>query len=223
MQDFAAERATMVDTQIRTNDVTNKPLLEALYTVPREAYVPASARPLAYMDNDLVVQSASDSAPARALVAPMTFAKLAQLAAVSSTDKVLDIGSATGYSTAVFARLADSVTGLEHSPALADEARKTLAAQGITNASIQTGPLPAGWLGGAPYDVIFFNGSAHEVPENLFAQLAEGGRLIAIIARAANGKAYLYRKNKGEIAGRSMFDASAPQLLGFAEEPRFVF
>lgn len=223
MLDFAAERATMVDTQIRTNDVTNKPLLEALYSVPREEFVPASIRPLAYMDTDVTVQGANGAAPARCLIAPMVFAKLAQLAAVRPQDKVLDLGAATGYSTAVFARLAASVTGVECSAPLADEARKTLAAQGVGNASIQTGSLEAGWAEGAPYDVIFLNGSANKVPETLFAQLAEGGRLVAIIARTQNGKAYLFQKVKGETTGRAVFDAGAPQLPGFAELPGFVF
>ena len=127
----------------------------------------------------------------------MTFAKLAQLAAVSSSDKVLDIGSATGYSTAVFARLANSVIGLEYSPALADEARKTLAAQGIANAAIQTGPLEAGWPAGAPYDVIFINGSAHEIPENLFAQLAEGGRTRCNHSASYEWKGLPLQENQG--------------------------
>jgi protein-L-isoaspartate(D-aspartate) O-methyltransferase len=223
MQNFAAERATMVDSQIRTNDVTNKALLEALYAVPREAYVPASVRSLAYMDSEVTVQTGNGAAPARTLLAPMVFAKLAQLAAVGPSDKVLDIGSATGYSTAVFARLAASATGLECSPALAEEARKTLAAQGVNNASIQTGPLEAGWPAGAPYNVIFINGSVNKVPETLLAQLAEGGRLVAIIARTQNGKAYLFQKVKGESSGRSFFDAGAPQLPGFTEAPVFVF
>jgi protein-L-isoaspartate(D-aspartate) O-methyltransferase len=223
MQDFAAERATMVDTQIRTNDVTNKALLVALYSVPREAYVPTSTRPLSYMDTDVTIQAANGSAPCRALVAPMLFAKLAQLAAVGPSDKVLDIGAGTGYSTAVFARIANSVVGLECSAPLAAEAQKTLSAQGIGNASVQTGPLEAGCPSGAPYDVIFINGSANAIPETLFAQLAEGGRLVAVIARSQNGKGYLFQKIKGEISGRPMFDAGAPQLPGFIENPGFVF
>jgi protein-L-isoaspartate(D-aspartate) O-methyltransferase len=223
MQNFAAERATMVDSQIRTNDVTNKRLLEALYTVPREAFAPASARALAYMDSDLPVAPANGSAPGRRLLAPMTFAKLTQLAAVQESDKVLDVGAATGYSTAVFARLAASVVGLECSPALADEARRTLAALGASNARTETGPLEAGWPADAPYDVIFFNGSVNKVPENLFADLAEGGRLVAIIAPSMNGKACLYQKTRGQVSGRAMFDAGAPQLPGFAEAPQFVF
>jgi protein-L-isoaspartate(D-aspartate) O-methyltransferase len=223
MQDFAAERTTMVNTQIRTNDVTNKPLLEALYTAPREAFVPPAMRPIAYMDGDLPVEAARPGAGARRLLSPMVFAKLVQLAAIRETDKVLDVGAATGYSTAVLARLAASVVGIECSEALADEAGRNLAAQGIANASIVAGPLDAGWAAGAPYDVIFVNGAANKIPENLFAQLAEGGRLVAIIVNGMNGKAYLFRKIKGEAHGRAAFDAGAGILPGFVEEPRFVF
>jgi protein-L-isoaspartate(D-aspartate) O-methyltransferase len=223
MQNFAAERTTMVDTQIRTNDVTWRPLLEALYTVPREAYVPAAARPLAYMDNDLPLPPASAGTPSRRLLAPMVFAKLAQLAAIRETDKVLDVGAATGYSTAVLARLSASVVGLECSASLADEARGNLVAQGVGNASVVTGPLEAGCAAQGPYDVIFVNGSVNKVSENLLAQLAEGGRLVAIIAETMNGKAYLFQKVKGEVHGRAVFDAGAGPLPGFAETAKFVF
>lgn len=220
---FAAERITMVDTQIRTNDVTHKPLLEALYAVPREAYSPPAARPLAYMDDPLPVERADGSRPTRSLLAPMLFARLAQLAALRESDKVLDVGAATGYSSAVLARLAASVVGLECSESLAGQARSALAAQGVANASIVTGPLEAGWAAEAPYDVIFINGSVSRIPEPLFAQLAEGGRLVAILAQTMNGKACLYQKTNGIVCGRPVFDAGAAQLPGFAEDLKFVF
>jgi protein-L-isoaspartate(D-aspartate) O-methyltransferase len=179
------------------------------------------------MDESLEVFPAVDGAPARFLLAPMVLARLVQLAAVEAKDKVLDIGCATGYSTAVLSRLARFVIGLEPEPELADAARRNLRALGIDNAKIVTGALAGGHEEGAPYDAILLNGGVPAVPQGLIAQLAEGGRLAGVVtggaANASQGKACLFVKVGGEASGLAHFDAGAKPLPGFAPEPCFTF
>ena len=225
--DFARQRSLMIEQQIRPNAVTDRRLLAAMGEVPREMFVPSARRLLAYSDEALEVLPALDGAPARYLLAPMVLAKLLQLAAVEATDAVLDIGCATGYSTALLAALSGCVIGLESEPTLAAIAADNLAALGIGNAEIVFADLAAGFHEGAPYDVIFLNGSVPDEPANLTAQLKEGGRLVGVIAAgsagARQGKAYLLVKVDGEMSGLPHFDAGAPPLPGFALAPRFVF
>jgi len=225
--DFARQRSGMIEQQIRPNAVTDRSLLAAMGEVPREMFVPPSRRLLAYSDEALEVLPAIDGAPARFLLAPMVLAKLLQLAAVEATDHVLDIGCATGYSTALLAALSRGVIGLESEPTLAAIAADNLAALGIGDAEIVVADLAAGYSEAAPYDVIFLNGSVPDEPTRLTAQLKEGGRLVAVVATGRcggrQGKAYLFVKVDGEMSGVPHFDAGAPPLPGFALPPRFVF
>ena len=225
--DFARQRSGMIEQQIRPNAVTDRRLLAAMGEVPREMFVPSSRRLLAYSDEALEVLPAIEGAPPRFLLAPMVLAKLVQLAGVEATDRVLDVGCATGYSTALLAALSDSVIGLESDPTLVASSRDTLAALGIGNAEIVVGDLAAGYSEGGLYDVIFLNGSVPDEPTGLTAQLKEGGRLAAVVATgragARQGKACLFVKIDGEMSGLPHFDAGAPPLPGFAPVPRFVF
>ena len=226
MIDFARQRLTMVETQIRPNEVTDPRLLATLRAVPRERFVPPELRPLAYMDEAIEVFPSIDGAPARFLLAPMVLARLVQLAAVESDDKVLDVGCATGYSAAVLAGLGRSVIGLEAEPELAEAARGALREVGIVNAEIVEGPLGRGYQEAGPYDVILLNGRVPEPPDSLTSQLSEGGRLAAVLSNGAagdQGKAFLFVKVGGEVSGVPHFDAGARPLPGFAPEPCFSF
>jgi protein-L-isoaspartate(D-aspartate) O-methyltransferase len=136
---------------------------------------------------------------------------------------LLDVGCATGYSTALLAELAGSVVGLEEDESLARQARETLAQLGRTNAKIVTGPLARGCALDGPYDAIFLQGSVEVVPPALLAQLNEGGRLTCVLGRGPGAKAMLFRHIGGEVGGRAIFDAAAPPLPGFAKPPPFVF
>ena len=211
----------MVEGQVRTSDVTDPGLLAAMLELPREAFVPAGKADVAYLDRDLPVHGRG--AATRCLLKPMVLAKLIQAAAVSETDRVLDIACATGYSTAVLAHLAAHVVALDEDAVLARAAESTLQALGIDNVKIATGPLTAGAPADAPYDVIVLNGAAEVVPEALFAQLKDGGRLVCVLRQGAVGRAMLYTAVEGDISGRAVFDAAAPLLLGFARPPAFVF
>ena len=221
MTDFAALRRMMVDSQVRTADVTDPRLLAAMLSVPRERFCPGETASLAYLDLDVAVSGPGQ--PVRRLLKPMVLAKLLQAAGVAATDHVLDVGCATGYSTALLAHLADSVVGIEEDAVLARQAADALASAGLANAKIVTGPLSKGCPGDGPYDLILLQGSSEMEPAALFDQLKEGGRLAFVFARGPAAKAMLYRRIEGDISGRAIFDATASPLPGFAKPAEFVF
>jgi protein-L-isoaspartate(D-aspartate) O-methyltransferase len=154
---------------------------------------------------------------------PRTFAKLLQLAAVAPESRVLDVGCATGYSTAVLSFLAREVVGLEQDPALAAKATENLAATGATNTRIVTGPLSAGLPAQAPFDVILVNGAVALEPKELLSQLADGGRLATVWRAGAAGYAVLYLNHEGALGERRAFDAFLPVLPGFEKPQGFSF
>jgi protein-L-isoaspartate(D-aspartate) O-methyltransferase len=223
MTDFKAQRLAMVESQLRPNEVTDPRLLAAMRSLPREEFVPARLRSLAYIDEAIEILPSVDGAPARYLLAPMVLARLIQLAAARPEDTVLDVGCGTGYSTAVLAQLAGKVIGLEPEPELADAAREALRKLGIANAEIVEGPLAGGHRREAPYDAILLNGSVPEPPEALLEQVREGGRLAAVLSTGIQGKAYLFVKVAGEASGVPHFDAGARPLPGFQPAPAFTF
>ncbi len=221
MTDFAAARRMMVDGQIRPNDVHDLRIIAAMLEIPRERFVPASHAEFAYADLDLPL--GTNEQPARRLLKPMVLAKMAQAAAVGASDRVLDVGCAMGYSSAVLARLAQSVVALEEDPVLAKSAEQALSDLHTSNVSVVNGPAIKGWPARAPYDVIFLDGATEVVPKSLFGQLKEEGRLIAIMGRGPAGRVILYRCVGGNVSGWPVFDAAAALLPGFAEPSTFVF
>jgi protein-L-isoaspartate(D-aspartate) O-methyltransferase len=223
MTDFAAARRMMVDGQVRTSDVTDPRIIAAMLELPRERFVPESKAALAYLDLDIPVTAPTAGQPARCLLKPMVLAKMVQAAAVSASDHVLDVGCATGYSSALLARLARSVVALEADDPLAHGAREALSAIGADNLAVVKGPLTEGWPAAAPYDLIFLNGATEIVPRGLAGQLREGGRLVVVQGRAPGGQAMLYRRVGGDVSGWPIFDTGAPLLPGFAAPPAFVF
>jgi protein-L-isoaspartate(D-aspartate) O-methyltransferase len=218
MPDYAALRANMVATQIQTYSVTDERLLDAFRKVPREQFVPADKRGIAYAETPIEI------VPGRWLMPAGTFARLIQIAEVLPSDSILDVGCATGYSTAVLARLARQVVGLEEDAALVRIGSETMRRSAdAANATVVQGVLARGDRSGAPYKVIFVEGGVEEIPEALFALLAEGGRLVTIIQREAMGRAIVFFKEEGVIGHRFDFDASASVLPGFRKPPAFVF
>jgi protein-L-isoaspartate(D-aspartate) O-methyltransferase len=230
MVDFRAARRAMVDGQIRTNDVIDLELIDAMLDIPREAFVPERLAPVAYLDRDLALPTQDGAA--RYLLKPVVTARLIQAADVGSKDRVLVVGSGAGYSAAVLSRLAGSVVALEEDPALAQAARVALEHLGLATVTSVIGPLPGGWPAAAPFDVILVEGGVEALPDALVAQLSEGGRLVAVVyggdgpeahVESSVGRATLFRAVRGEVGGLTLFDASAPLLPGFRKSPTFVF
>lgn len=220
MTDFAQSRRRMVDNQLRTNDVTDHRILDAMEFVPRERFVTGSKRAIAYIDEDLPVGTDSSG---RFLMKPHIFAKLVQLAGVQADDIVLVIGAGSGYSTAVLAQLAASVVAVEQEPALANAAGEMLVELGIENGAVVEGTLVDGCASEGPYDVIVVDGAVDELPEALLAQLKDDGRLVVIEGRGGAGVARLYQSSEGAVSGRFGFNASTPTLPGFEKAAEFVF
>ena len=217
MIDFAAAREAMVDRQVRTADVTLYPIIEAMLAVPREDFVPAALRPVAYLGEDVPI------APGRVLLDPRVFAKLLDGLNVGPSDLVLDVGCGYGYSTAVLARMAEAVVALEEDPALAAEAEALLAGHAVDNAVVQIGRLAAGDPGHGPFDAIIVEGGVETLPEALAGQLKAGGRVAAIFVEGAGGQAKLGLRTGSGIVWRRLFDAAAPVLPGFETTKAFEF
>lgn len=220
--DYAQQRVKMVDNQVRTTDVTHPELIAAMLQVPREEFVPARRRGLAYIDEDIEI-TPPDSGTARYLMEPSPFAKLAQLAEVSAGDFVLDVGCGTGYSSAVLSRIASSVIALEADAGLADTAAATLSRLGYDNVVVVVGALEQGYAPEAPYDVIFVGGAVDEVPGALLEQLKDGGRLVAVNGRGNAGVARLWIKDDGVVSDRRGFNLAVRELPGFSRAPAFEF
>ncbi len=225
MSNFAAARYNMVENQIRPNRVTDARVLAAMADVPRERFVPKKLQGAAYVDEDLAV------APGRYLMEPAVLARLLQAAAVTPDDVVLDIGCATGYATAVLARLAATVVAVESDPGLVKTASALLAELAADNAVVIKGALAAGYAKQAPYDAILLGGAIDEAPSAITDQLAEGGRLVTVVTgrasgrssgRASVGEAVLMLRVRGVLSRRVLFDAALPPLPGFEVERGFV-
>jgi protein-L-isoaspartate(D-aspartate) O-methyltransferase len=221
MSGFATARQKMVDGQVRTNDVTDHRILDAMLALPRERFVPDDKQALAYLDLDLDV--AEGGATKRFLIKPMLTAKLLQAAEIAATDKVLVVGCASGYAAALVAMLGASVTGTESDSRLIENGKKVLAALG-ENATLKVGDAAEGDPAGAPYDVIILNGATEIVPEKLYQQLRDGGgRLVGVFATMTPSRAVIATRWHNEVGDRSLFDAAAPTLPGLQRIPQFVF
>jgi protein-L-isoaspartate(D-aspartate) O-methyltransferase len=223
MIDFARARRMMVDGQVRTSDVTDQRIVAAMLELPREHFLSPELAPLAYTDLDITVLADALGRPARRLLKPMLLAKLIQAAELKQGDAVLDVGCATGYSSALLAQIVGSVAALEEDDLLRQQATKAIRALGLGGVSVVAGPLAAGWSAGSPYDVIMLEGATEVEPRTLFSQLRDGGRLVCVQGRPSGGKATVYRRTGGDVSGRPVFDAAATILPGFEEKPAFVF
>lgn len=221
MTDTALQRKNMVESQVRPSDVTDRRITGAMQTVAREAFLPPQVAALAYMDEAVPV------APGRSQMAPRTFARLAQAAEIQPSDKVLIVGALYGYSAAILATIARDVVALDRDASLTAAAKNALAAAGVANVKVETGPLEAGVTAGAPYDVIFVEGALVSPPHALLDQLATSGRLVAIEAQGAVGRAVVWTKSGKADAvtasRRVVFDAAAAVLPGFEPAKAFAF
>lgn len=206
----------MVDTQVRPSDVTKFPIIDAMLSVQREAFVPASLREAAYVGEN--IQLSDD----RVVLEPRTFAKILDALMIEPNHVALDLGCGLGYSTAVLAAMCDFVVAVEDDESLASAAQETLTAQGVDNAAVMTGPLVEGSAKSGPYDIITVQGAVADVPDALLEQLREGGRIACIFAEGALGIVRIGHKIDGRVNWRFAFNAGAPVLSGFGKQAAFA-
>lgn len=221
--DFQELRVKMVDGQVRTTDVTDAAILSAMLSLPREKFVPAQRQALAYIDEDIEIAAARKDAAARYLMEPSPFGKLLQLAEIRPGDFILDVGTGTGYSAAILSQIGSSVIGLESDADLAATATDTLNRLGFDNVAVVEGPLAEGLASEAPFDVIVIEGAVDEVPDALFDQLRDGGRLVAVVGQGNSGRATLFLKENGNVATRRAFNCAIKPLAAFQKVPSFEF
>lgn len=224
MTDYEAARVHMVDSQIRTTDVTSHPVLSAFLTVPREAFLPDAVKAMAYVDEDMPITAPAPGGEGRYIMEPSPLAKLIQLADIRKTDLVLEVGSGEGYAAALLSLLAGSVVALESDEALAASSSQTLSSLGYDNVAVVTGPLEKGYAAEAPYDLIFLNGAAEDVPEALLSQLRDGGRLVAVIGKGGHAaRATVISREGANYSTVRYFNAAIKVLPGFRKAAEFVF
>ncbi|WP_306455360.1 protein-L-isoaspartate O-methyltransferase family protein [Jannaschia donghaensis] len=196
--------------------MTKFPIISAMLDIPREAFVPGPAQPVAYMDAPVNLGSGREMMEARVL------AKMLDALDIQRTDQVLVIGGGLGYSAAVLAHMADSVVMVEEEADLASEAEATLTQHEIDNAVVLQGALVDGAAKAGLFDVIVIEGAVETVPETLTSQLAEGGRISAVFADGANGEVRVGTLIEGHLGWRYAFNATAPVLPGFSKSRGFV-
>ncbi|EAP91373.1 MAG: protein-L-isoaspartate O-methyltransferase [Oceanicaulis sp.] len=218
MSEFETARLAMVNSQIRPNDVTDHRIQDAMADIPRERFLPKSQSAKAYADIEAKV------AEGRFMLTPRDLAKLIQAADIRRTDVVLDVACGRGYSTAVLARMAETVVGLEQKDlGLVEKATDALNAIETDNAVVVEGDLSKGVPGQGPFDVIIVNGAVAEPAQAWLDQLAVGGRLAVIVRDGTVGQARIYTKAQTSVGDRSVFDTTAPYLPGFEPEAKFAF
>ncbi len=215
--DFAHARDLMVESQVRTSDVTDTRILHAMRTLPRERFAPAQKRNLAYADLELEV------APDRCLMRPRELAKLVQALAPQPNECALEIAGATGYGAAVLAACCASVITLDPDADLSFAASAALESVGVGTAKTVSTAAADGWKDEAPYDIIMLNGAAEFVPDAWLEQLAQGGRLGVIVREGPVGKARIYTRTGDAVSFRIAFDAFPPVAPGLVKPRTFAF
>jgi len=210
-QDFAAQRAAMVASQLRTNGVTDRALLDALAHVPRETFLPAARQAAAYIDRSVPLGSG------RALNPPLATALLLNEARIDASSRLLIVGAATGYALALATAMSATVTGVECDATLAAQAKA------VAGARIVEGPLETGAAAHAPYDAIVIDGAVDFVPEALIAQLAPNGRLTTAINEGGVSRLAVGRRGGTGFALVPFVDTETVALPGFVRPREFAF
>lgn len=208
-------RRTMVDCQLRTFDVTDLDVLAAFEAVPREPFVAAAFASVAHSDRILPCASGG-----RKLLSPMVLARMLQEAELRAGERALDVAGGSGYGAAILASMGLEVTALE-SEANAPAARATLAACGSA-AKVVAGDVTKGEPG-ASYDFILIHGIVETAPDALLAQLAEGGRLVALMHNRSASRAVVFERSGPDIGRRTLFDAAGPDVAEFRAPAKFIF
>ena len=216
MTDYAARRTMMVDTQIRPSDVTKFPIINAMLSVPREAFVPDHVREAAYMGENV------DLGEGRVIFEPRTLAKMLDVLDIQRDELVLDLGCALGYSAAVIAHMAEAVVAVEENADMLQEAQTLLAEYGADNVVLHEGSLAQGAAEHGPFDVIVIEGAVAHLPEVLLDQLKDGGRIACLFMEGALGVMRVGYKIDGVVNWRFAFNAGGPVLPGFERHSAFT-
>ena len=211
-------RFNMIEQQIRPWEVLDPVVLDLLFVVKREDFVPAAYRNLAFADMEIPIGSG------QVMLAPRVEARLLQELGIKKTDKVLEIGTGSGYMAALLAARAEHVVSVEARPEIAEFARQNLERAGVANVSVEVGNGANGWPARGPYDVIVVSGSLPALPDALLKQLRLGGRLAAIVGTAPVMEAQLVTCSaEGVYNSVNLFETVVPALDGAEAKPGFSF
>jgi protein-L-isoaspartate(D-aspartate) O-methyltransferase len=214
MCDYPALRRNMVDCQLRTYDVTDRAVLAAMGSVPRELFVPDARREVAYIDQPVSLDAFG--AQGRAMLAPMTCGRMLQTLDVQPGQSFFDYACGTGYTAALAVALGAKTTAFDPSHALRVAARAALAAAAGADVEI-VDAMPTG-----TFDLVFVNGGVDTLPPQLAACMADGGKLVIVEGTGRSGRVMLYQKTGTTVGGRQVFDAAVSQLAEFRTAPAFA-
>jgi protein-L-isoaspartate(D-aspartate) O-methyltransferase len=218
--DLNQARFNMIEQQIRPWEVLDPQVLELLSVVHREDFAPLAHKALAFVDMEIPL----GALPNQVMLAPRVQARLLQDLAVQKTDKVLDIGTGSGFMAALLAHQAAQVLSLEIDPQLAAQAQMNLQKAGIANVTVRQADGSQGAPADGPFDAILLSGSVAEVPASLLQQLSIGGRLVAIVGNEPMMRVTLItRTSESNWTTTEPWDCNAPRLDGFPEHSRFQF
>ncbi len=218
--DLNQARFNMIEQQIRPWDVLDPQVLQLLSVVRREDFVPLAHQALAFVDMNIPLGAAAH----QVMLAPRVQARMLQELGLKKTDKVLDIGTGSGFMAALMAHQAASVLSLESDAALVSQAQKNLYKAGVTNVTVRHADGSQGAVADGPFDAIVLSGSVAEVPQTLLEQLNTGGRLVAITGHEPMMRATVVtRTGNNSFSSAQPWDCNAPRLSGFAEPSPFKF
>ena len=216
--DIEQARFNMVEQQIRPWDVLDQTVLDLLFKVRREEFVPAAYRSLAFVDMEIPLGQGES------MWSPKLEARVVQSLLIKKTDKVLEIGTGTGYLTALLASMASQVHSVEIHADFIKEAETRLKAHGFTNVTLEAGDASRGWEAHAPYDVIVVTGSLPVLPENLTSQLAPSGRMFAVVGDEPVMHAQLVTcVSRGVYRSENLFETTLKPLVNALQPERFSF
>jgi protein-L-isoaspartate(D-aspartate) O-methyltransferase len=215
-------RFNMIEQQIRPWEVLDPAVLSLLASMQREDFMPPAHRALAFVDTQVPLIDGEPAGPC--MLEPKVEARLLQELRVRHHERVLEVGTGSGFMAALLAHRAAEVTTLEIRPELVPIAQRNLKHAGLSRVQVRQADGSRGWTGGAPFDVILLSGSVAAVPKALLQQLRVGGRLAAIVGELPIMRARLFtRAGETSWSDIDLFDTVAPRLSGFAESTRFTF
>lgn len=213
MTNFTIARKNMVTNQLLTNGINNHDIIDAFLSVPMEEFVPDNLKPVCYLDNSIKIT------PSRYMMSAFNVARMISSARVSKNDSVLNIGGGSGYSSAILASIAKKVVSIEPDSELASKANNVMNKLGMDNIIVLNTQIDQGYADSGPYDVIMISGAVPFVPEKLFEQLAENGRLIVPIdVSDFSGKVVLFNKKSDIMEEIVLFETKIPELPYFKED-----